>query len=161
MSSPIGYEVLRRLRSCSQIDTGRTIRKWSESTGSSSVEIKWTLPVFTPPSSALAVSCASRNRNLPHNPKSALFLTASLYTLDCFRIGHDGLEYRIRRVIPGQQAGHGLEFSKIQTEDCLHGRESPGSKELKRVYLNILTNLAFGCPTHYLHGFSYDKLKTH
>ena len=33
-----------------------------------------------------------------------------------------------------------------------------GSKELKRVYLNILPNSAFGCPTHDLHGFSHDVL---
>ena len=72
-----------------------------------------------------------------------------------FRIGHDGFEYRNRRVILGQQTGHGLEFSKIQSENCFHGRESPGSKELKRVYLNILPNSAFGCPTHDLHGFSH------
>jgi hypothetical protein len=58
-------------------------------------------------------------------------------------------------VILGQQTGHGLEFSKIQSENCFHGRESLGSKELKRVYLNILPNSAFGCPTHDLHGFSY------
>jgi len=74
-----------------------------------------------------------------------------------FRIGHDGFEYRNRRVILGQQTGHGLEFSKIQSENCFHGRESPGSKELKRVYLNILPNSAFGCPTHDLHGFSYTS----
>jgi hypothetical protein len=57
-------------------------------------------------------------------------------------------------MILGQQAGHSLEFPKIQSENCLHGRESPGSKELKRVNLNILPNSAFGCPTHDLHGFS-------
>lgn len=74
-----------------------------------------------------------------------------------FRIGHDGFEYRNRRVILGQRTGHGLEFSKIQSENCFHGRESPGSKELKRVYLNILPNSAFGCPTHDLHGFSYPE----
>jgi hypothetical protein len=39
----------------------------------------------------------------------------------------------------------------------LHGRESPGSEELKRVNLNSLPNSAFGCPTHDLHGFSYLK----
>ena len=44
---------------------------------------------------------------------------------------------------------------KSQSENCFHGRESPGSKELKRVYLNILPNSAFGCPTHDLHGFSH------
>jgi hypothetical protein len=60
-------------------------------------------------------------------------------------------------VILGQRTGHGLEFSKIQSENCFHGRESPGSKELKRVYLNILPNSAFGCPTHDLHGFSYPE----
>jgi hypothetical protein len=70
-------------------------------------------------------------------------------------MGHDGFEYQNRRVILGQQAGHGLEFSKIQSEYCFHGRESPGSKELKRVNLNILPNSAFGCPTHDLQGFSY------
>jgi hypothetical protein len=77
-----------------------------------------------------------------------------------FRIGHDGFEYRNRRVILGQQTGHGLEFSKIQSENCFHGRESPGSKELKRVYLNILPNSAFGCPTHDVHGFSYVRNAT-
>ena len=40
-------------------------------------------------------------------------------------------------MILGQQAGQGLEFAKIQIENCLHGRESPCSKELKRVYRNI------------------------
>jgi hypothetical protein len=57
-------------------------------------------------------------------------------------------------VILGQQAGHGLEFPEIQSEDCLRGHESPGRKELKRVNINILPNSAFGCPTHDLHGFS-------
>ena len=57
-------------------------------------------------------------------------------------------------MILGQQAGPGLELSKIQSENCRHGRESPCSKELKRVNLNILPNSAFGCPTHDLHGFS-------
>ena len=78
---------------------------------------------------------------------------------ECFRIGHDGFEYRNRRMILGQQAGHSLEFPKIQSENCLHGRESPGSKELKRVYLNILPNSAFGCPTHDLHGFSLHRVR--
>ena len=40
-------------------------------------------------------------------------------------------------MILGQQAGQGLEFAKIQSENCLHGRESPCSKELIRVYRNI------------------------
>jgi hypothetical protein len=63
-------------------------------------------------------------------------------------------------MILGQQAGHSLEFPKIQSENCLHGRESPGSKELKRVNLNILPNSAFGCPTHDLHGFSLPNGKS-
>jgi hypothetical protein len=58
-------------------------------------------------------------------------------------------------VILGQQVGQDLEFPKIQSENCLLGRESQGSKELKWVYLNILPNSAFGCPTHDLHGFSH------
>ncbi len=57
-------------------------------------------------------------------------------------------------MIIGQQAGHSLEFPKIQSENCLHDRESPGSKELNRVNLIILPTSAFGCPTHDLHGFS-------
>jgi hypothetical protein len=57
-------------------------------------------------------------------------------------------------MILGQQAGHSLEVPEIQSENCLHGRESPGSKELKRVNLNILPNSVFGCPAHDLHGFS-------
>ena len=77
---------------------------------------------------------------------------------ECFRIGHDGFEYRIRRVILGQQVGQDLEFPKIQSENCLLGRESQGSKELKWVYLNILPNSAFGCPTHDLHGFSLEQV---
>jgi hypothetical protein len=63
-------------------------------------------------------------------------------------------------VILGQQTGHGLEFSKIQSENCFHGRESPGSKEFKRIDLYILPNSAFGCPTHDLNGFSYSSLVT-
>jgi transposase-like protein len=31
---------------------------------------------------------------------------------------------------------------------------------LKRVYLNILPNSAFGCPTHDVHGFSYQSSPT-
>jgi hypothetical protein len=46
----------------------------------------------------------------------------------------------------------------VRSQNCLHGRESPGSKELKRVNLNILPNSAFGCPTHDLHGFSLHCL---
>jgi exonuclease SbcD len=37
------------------------------------------------------------------------------------------------------------------------GSESPVSKELKRVNLNILPNSAFGCPTQNLHGFSHHR----
>jgi hypothetical protein len=69
-------------------------------------------------------------------------------------LGHVGFEYRNRRVILDQQARHDLEFPKIQSENCPHGRESPGSKDLTRVNLNILQNSAFGCPTHDLPGFS-------
>jgi hypothetical protein len=58
-------------------------------------------------------------------------------------------------MIFGQRAGQCLEFPKIQSEKCLHGRVFPGSKELKRVNLNILPNSAFGYPTHDLHGFSH------
>ncbi len=57
-------------------------------------------------------------------------------------------------MILGKQAGHGIEFPKIQSVNCLHGRESRGSKELKRGTLNILPNSAFCSPTHDLRGFS-------
>jgi hypothetical protein len=75
--------------------------------------------------------------------------------LERFRMDHDGFEYRNRRMILSQQTGHGLEFSKIKSGNCFDGRESPCSMELKRVYLNILPNSAFGCPAHDLHEFFY------
>jgi len=42
------------------------------------------LPVFKPPSGALAVSCARRNRILgtyPHNPQKCTILRGALYAL--------------------------------------------------------------------------------
>jgi hypothetical protein len=61
---------------------------------------------------------------------------------------NDGFVYRNRREILGQQTGHGHEFPKIQSKNCLQGRESPGSKDFKRVSLTILPNPTFACPTH-------------
>jgi hypothetical protein len=72
-------------------------------------------------------------------------------------MGHDGFEYRNRREILGQPTGNGLEFYKIQSENCLPGREFLASKEMKRVYLSILPTSAIDCPTHDLYGFYYEK----
>jgi hypothetical protein len=40
-------------------------------------------------------------------------------------------------------------------------RESPASKELKRVSLDILPNSAFGCPAYDLYGCSYAEYYWH
>ena len=66
-------------------------------------------------------------------------------------------ECRYRHVVFGQKTGGSFEFPKIQSENCLHGRESLRSKELKRVKLNIPEKSAFGCPTQDLHGFSLEQ----
>ena len=59
--------------------------KGYRSIGSRSVATKRMLPVLKPPSGALAVSCARRNRILgtyPHNPQKQLILRGSLYALN-------------------------------------------------------------------------------